>query len=147
MSAPLLRKAIDDCGATAIIEFAFAAPLFLMLIFGIAEYCRLLWTMQALQQVAIDGARCMAIPQSACASAGSYNATNTTSHIRQVGNQWGISIPTAGVSLAANATCGGTTGFSKVTLTATFNSVAPQLVKLAAGGTSLTASACFPNPL
>lgn len=138
---------VGDRTGTAVIEFAMVAPLFLMLLFGIAEYSRLLWTLQALQQVAIEGARCMAIPQSACAAGGSYSAANTTSRIRQIGTQWGLAITSAGVSLSANANCGGSTGFSKVTVTSTFNSVVPQLVRLGAGGTSLTASACFPNPL
>ena len=139
------RSALYHCGGTAAIEFALVAPVFLALLFGIIEYGRYLWTLQALQQVAAEGARCMAIPQSACASGGSYSSSNTTSRIQQIGNQWGVSIPSGGITLSANATCGGTTGFSKVTLTSTFYSAVPQLVQLAAGGTSLTASACFPN--
>ena len=43
------------------------------------------------------------------------------------------------------ATSGGCKGLSQVTLTSTFTSVAPSLVQLAAGGTTLTATACFPN--
>lgn len=145
MSAAQRRKPASDCDGTVVIEFALVAPVFLALVFGIVEYSRYLWMLQALQQVAVDGARCMAIPQTACASGGSYSATNTTSRIQQIGNQWGISIPSGGVTLSANATCGGTTGFSKVTVTSTFNSAVPQLIQLAAGGTSVTASACFPN--
>jgi Flp pilus assembly protein TadG len=137
-AAPRLRR--GHCGRVALV-----APVFLALVFGVIEYSRLLWTEQALQQAAIDGARCMAIRQTACASSGSYNATNTTSHIQQVGSQWGVLISTAGISLSANTACGGTTGFSQVTITTTFTSPVPQLVQLALGGTSLTATACYPN--
>lgn len=134
-----------DCRGAAAVEFALVAPVFLMLVCGAVEYSRLLWTMQALQQVAIDGARCMAIPQSACAASGAYSASNTTSRIQQIGSQWGLSIASSDVTLSANTTCGGTTGFSKVTVTSTFASPVPQLVQLATGGTSLTATACYPN--
>ena len=145
MSSSCLSKLRRACGGATAVEFALVAPVFLALVFGVIEYSRLLWTEQALQQAAIDGARCMAIPQTACASSGSYNATNTTSHIQQVGSQWGVLIPTAGISLSANTACGGTTGFSQVTITTTFTSPVPQLVQLALGGTSLTATACYPN--
>jgi Flp pilus assembly protein TadG len=145
MRAARCRKPVRGCSGNTAMEFALVAPVFLALVFGIVEYSRYLWMLQALQQAAVEGARCMAIPQSACASGGSYNATNTTSRIQQIGNQWGVSIPSGGVTLSANASCGGTTGFSKVTITSTFNSAVPQLVQLAAGGTSLTATACFPN--
>lgn len=117
----------------AAVEFALLAPIFLALLFGVIEYSGVLWTMQALQQAAIDGARCMAIPQSACASGGTYSAASTTSRIQQIGGQWGVSIPSAGITLSANASCGGTAGFSKVTITSTFTSAVPQLVQLVAG--------------
>ena len=37
------------------------------------------------------------------------------------------------------------TGLSRVTITNTFTSAVPQIVQLAAGGTTLTATACYPN--
>jgi Flp pilus assembly protein TadG len=126
------------------------APIFLMLVFGTIEYGRLLWTKQALQQTAIAGARCMAIAQgqiqnSSCASGGSYNTTSTQTYIQNIASGWGLSIPTANITLNNAATCGGTTGFSQVTLTSTFNTPVPAIVLLPAGGTTLTATACYPN--
>jgi Flp pilus assembly protein TadG len=132
-----------DARGTTAIEFALVAPVFLMLIFGAIEYSRLLWTLNALQQVAFDGARCMAIPQSACAVGGSYDSTNTTAHITQTGSQWGLSLQS--VNLSQNVSCGGTTGFSRVQVSTNFVTPVPQIVLLAAAGTTLQATACYPN--
>jgi Flp pilus assembly protein TadG len=121
------------------------APPFMMLVLGAVEYGRLLWTTQALQQVAITGARCMAIPQPACKSGGSYDAATTKSYLQSVGSGWGLSIATGDITLATSASCGGTASYSEVTVTRTFNSVVPNLVLLPIGGKSLSASACFPN--
>jgi hypothetical protein len=52
-----------------LVEFALVAPVFLAPLFGTLEFGRALWTQQALQQTAIAGARCMALPQTNCATA------------------------------------------------------------------------------
>jgi hypothetical protein len=49
-----------------------------------------------------------------------------------------------GITLHNVAICGGTSGFSQVTLTGTVTTAVSQLVQLAAGGTPLTATACYP---
>ncbi|MGA7260668.1 MAG: TadE family protein [Stellaceae bacterium] len=132
-----------DARGTTAIEFALVAPVFLMLIFGAIEYSRLLWTLNALQQVAFDGARCMAIPQSSCAVGGSYNSTSTTTHITQTANQWGLSLQT--INLSQNVSCGGVSGFSQVQVSSNFITPVPQIVLLTAAGTTLQATACYPN--
>ncbi len=124
--------------------------MFLMLVFGAIEFGRVLWTEQALQETALAGARCMAIaqgtrPNGSCTSSGSYSSGNTTTYMQNVASGWGLTVPSAGISLNNAASCGGTSGFSKVTLTKTFTSVAPLLVHLNAGGLTLTAAACYPN--
>jgi Flp pilus assembly protein TadG len=133
----------DRSGASAV-EFALVLMPLLMLAFGVIEYGRLLWTKQALQEAAIAGARCMGILESSCASGGGFSSTGTTSYVQQVASGWGISVPTADVTLNHNATCGGQTGFSQVSLAFTFTSVVPKIVLLV-GGENLTATACFPN--
>jgi Flp pilus assembly protein TadG len=129
------------------VEFALVVPFFLALLFGIIEFGRALWTQQALQQTAIAGVRCMALPQSACASAVSYtyDATKTTTYIQQVANQWGVSLPSANITQNDAANCGGVSGFSEVSLAVTFQSVVPKLLNISSGGLLLTATACFPN--
>ncbi len=138
-------------GATAV-EFAFVAPMFLMLAFGTIEFGRVLWTKQALQETAVAGARCMAIAQTAhasqntgsCASSGTYSASNTKTYIQNVATGWGLSLTVSDILLSPSAS-GGCAGLSQVTLTKTFTSVVPLLVHLSAGGITLTASACYPN--
>ena len=139
----LRRKPGWNARGTTAIEFALVAPVFLMLIFGAIEYSRVLWTLNALQEVAFDGARCMAIPQSACAVGGSYDSTSTTTHVTQTANQWGLSLQS--ISLSQNVTCGGVSGFSQVQVSSNFNTPVPQIVFLAAAGTTLQATACYPN--
>jgi len=130
-----------------LVEFALVAPLFLGMLFGIVEFGRASWTLLALQQTATVGARCMALPQSACASdvTYAYNATKTVTYIKQVANQWGVSLSSADIEQNNAANCGGKSGFSEVSLATTFQSVVPRLVNISGGGIPLSASACFPN--
>lgn len=152
MSRGALPAVVRACGGATAVEFALVLPMFLMLVFGGIEFGRLLWTKEALQEAAIAGARCMAIAQgttqdSPCASGSSYSATSTISYIQTVASGWGVTVPTSGIALypTGSPSAGACTGLSQVTLTSTFNSVAPSLVQLAAGGTTLSATACFPN--
>lgn len=132
-------------GAT-LVEFALVAPVFLALLFGTIEFGRALWTQQALQQTAIAGARCMALPQTNCVTAAyAYSSANTVSYIQGVASQWGISLPSANITQNNAATCGGANGFSQVELTFTFQSVVPYLTSIPTGGIPLSATACFPN--
>jgi Flp pilus assembly protein TadG len=147
----LLRPIEHGCAGTAAIEFAMLAPLFLVLLFGTIEFGRLLWTKQALQEAATAGARCMAIaqgsiPNGSCVSGGSYSSSQTQTYVQQQAGNWGISLPTADITPNNNATCGGTTGFSQVSIASTFSSVVPKLVDLS-GAIALNASACYPNNL
>ena len=129
------------------VEFALVAPVFLALLLGIVEFGRASWVLLGLQQTAIVGARCMALPQSTCASdtTYTYNAVKTTAYIQQVANQWGVSLSSADIAQNNAANCGGENGFSEVSLAINFESVVPRLLNIPGGGIPLTASACFPN--
>ncbi len=141
-----LLSALVRCrGGTTAIEFALVLPAFLGLIFGTVEYGRLLWTREALQEVATAGARCMAVRASNCASGGSYSASNTTSYIQNLAADWDLSLPSANITLAYGTTCAGASGFSSVSVTTTFKSVVPKIMMLPGNGTTLDASACFPD--
>lgn len=135
-------------GAT-LVEFALVAPLFLALLFGTIEFGRVLWTQQALQQTAIAGARCMALPQTDCAAPPTYNysSTMTTTYIQTIANQWGVSLPSESITQnpGSSASNCGPSGFSAVTLTFTFQSVVPYLINILTDGIPLSATACFPN--
>lgn len=131
-------------GASAV-EFGLISLPLLLFIFGTMEYGRMLWTREALQQTAIAGARCMGMVQSACGSAGVYNATMSTSYVQAQAASWSIPLSSSNIALNASTSCGGITGFSQVALTYSFTSVAPSLITALGSGAVLTAQACFPN--
>jgi Flp pilus assembly protein TadG len=134
----------DKRGASAL-EFAIVAPILLLLVMGIIEFGRLMWTREALQQSAFSGARCMGVLSANCASAGSVNTAATDSFIQSVGAGWMISIPSSAIALNPNTVCGSVAGFSQVTLTYTFSTAVPNLIRVLAPGVTLTAQACYPN--
>jgi Flp pilus assembly protein TadG len=154
-----LRTLLTVDEGNAAVEFAFVVPMFLMLVFGVIEFGRVLWTEQALQETAIAGARCMALaqgskPNGSCTSSGSYSSSATTSYVHNVASGWGVTVPnsnncgspgTSGICPSTPATCGGTSGFSQVTLSYTFNSPVATLIKMSSSGIALSTSACYPN--
>ena len=147
MSRGLRRFGGARDGAAAV-EFAAVLGPLLLLIFGVFEYGRLLWTREALQETATAGARCMGLTATACASGGAYNAADTQTYIEGVATNWGVTVTNSDIALSNSATCAGVTspnGFSTVTLTYTFQSVVPNFVTSLSGGTTLTTTACFPN--
>src|SRR5829696_5694980 len=56
-------------GATAV-EMAFLLPVFLLFVFGIIEFARVVWTQTALQFASETAARCAAVSPSACTAPG-----------------------------------------------------------------------------
>jgi Flp pilus assembly protein TadG len=143
-----LRRFGRARGGAAAVEFAAVLGPLLLLIFGVFEFGRLLWTREALQETATAGARCMGLTASTCASGGSFNAASTQTFIEGLATNWGVTLTPAEIALSSNATCAGVTspnGFSTVTLTYTFQSVVPNFVTALSGGTTLTTTACFPN--
>jgi Flp pilus assembly protein TadG len=130
-------------GATAV-EFALVATPFLLLVVGGVEFGRMEWARQGLQQVAIQGARCMGVLQSSCAASGAYSSGNTQTYLQGVGAKFGLTLAPSNMTLNRAASCAGLSGFSSVSLTYTFDSVVPGLVSML-GSKTMTASACFPN--
>jgi Flp pilus assembly protein TadG len=136
------KRSVD--GTTAV-EFALISlPMLLLLLAGM-EYGRLMWTRQALQETAVAGARCMGLVQTECGTAGVYSSSLTTTYVESIAAKWSVPLTASNITLNAAATCGGVTGFSQVSVTYTFVTLAPQLLVALSGGTALSASACFPN--
>jgi Flp pilus assembly protein TadG len=135
-------------GGAAAIEFAAVLGPLLLLIFGVFEFGRLLWTREALQETATAGARCMGMSASSCAASGAYSSSNTDTYIENMASGWGVTLTASDIVLNNNATCAGisaTNGFSSVTINYTFQSVVPTFISSLSGGTALTTTACFPN--
>jgi Flp pilus assembly protein TadG len=143
-----LRRFGGAQGGAAAVEFAAVLGPLMLLIFGVFEFGRLLWVREALQETATAAARCMGMSASSCAASGAYNATNTTTYVKNVANGWGVTLTASNITLNNNATCAGVTasnGFSSVTITYTFDSVVPTFISSLNGGKAMTSTACFPN--
>ncbi len=137
------RFLADERGGTAV-EFSLVMTTLALLLFGVIEFAWYLWTANALQQTAIQTARCMGVLSTSCAPGRAYSATSTTSFATQAAAAYGISLPTADVSLNAATTCAGVANFSQVTLSYSFKTLVPNLVT-GLSSMPLTSQACFPN--
>ncbi len=131
-------------GASAV-EFAIIVSPLLMLVFGVCEYARMLWSQSALQQTAIVGARCIGLLQTSCASGGVLSTTNAISFIQTTAAGWMITLPSSGITITQSTSCGGVSGFSSVQLSYTFVSAVPYLFSFSTSGVNLVSSACFPT--
>jgi Flp pilus assembly protein TadG len=131
-------------GASAV-EFSIVAWPFLLVVIGVLEFGRALWTREALQEAAMAGARCMGVLQSNCATGGSYDPTKTKSYVRSIASGWSVALPVADISSTNGVSCGGVPGFSRVTINYAFQTVAPGVMRALSGGVTLSTSACFPN--
>lgn len=143
MIRSFLRRFAAGRGGAAAVEFAIVAVPFFLLIFGIFEFGRALWDHNALQQTAIAAARCEGISQGSLASTAACNGTTASAYAQQVASAWGMTIPTSGVTVTANTTCGGVSGFSQVSLSYTFTTAVPAMLGML-NSIPLTATACFP---
>lgn len=131
-------------GASAV-EFALVMPVFLLLLFGIIEFCRMLWTSHALHDTAIATARCMGVPQLECEDNGIYSATKAMTFAKSTAAGWYVTLDSASVTLDHEADCYGLAGFSKVKISHRFSTIVPSLLTSFAGGTGLKGEACFTN--
>ncbi len=129
-----LARLLRDVGGASAVEFAMILTPMCLIFFGVLEFGRAMWVREALQEAATAGARCVGIPQSQCASGGTYNSAN-----------WGITLPSADITLNASTTCAGLAGFATVTIAYNFQTVVPKLVPFGTGGITLNSQACFPN--
>ncbi len=123
------RKKCDTRAGTTTLEFALVMPAFLMIIFGIEEFSRCVWTQSALQFAVEAAARCAAVDAATCGN---------TSQVQQYAAS---KMPAPGARAAAftynnAATCG-----SLVSGTLAFTFVV-NLVQ--DGSVTLTAQSCYP---
>lgn len=139
-----LRRFVASQDGGSAVEFSLVVTAFCMVLLAGAEYGWYMWSANALQQTALQTARCMGILQSDCAPGRTYSATSTTTYAQGLAAGYGVSVPQSGVALNTNATCGGAPNLSQVTLTYTYQSSAPILLP-GLSSSPLTASACFPN--
>jgi Flp pilus assembly protein TadG len=122
------RLHASDRGTTAI-ETAIVFPVFILMVLGVFEFGRALWTQSALQYAVQVAARCGAVDVTTCASPSqviSYAVTESQP----------LTVPSADFS-ASTQTCG-----SSVSVSYPFTFVVPQLLPF---DITLSAQACYPT--
>jgi Flp pilus assembly protein TadG len=145
MTASVLKRFTACPSAATAVEFGMVALPLILMIFGIMEFGRAMWTREALQQSAIAGARCIGLVQSGCGTAGVYSASLAQSYTQAQAAAWAVTVPTANITVSESTTCAGIAGFSQVAITYTFKTVVPLLIPSLSAGVPLSAVACFPN--
>jgi hypothetical protein len=117
---------------------------FMALVLAVFEFGRACWTLEALQESAVQGARCIGVHQSGCYASGSYSASGTTSYVQSVTRGWGIAVPVADITPTQSTTCGTVAGFAQIQISYNFSTVAGLLIPSLRNRT-LAVSSCFPN--
>ena len=144
MIVELARRFRRSIAATASIEFAILSVPFFVLTFGVVEFGRACWTLEALQESATQGARCVAVQSSSCYSGGAYSSSTTQTYVQNVASGWGVSVPSADITPTQSTTCGGVSGFAQVQISYTYTTVVgafiPQL-----RSEPMTVTSCFPD--
>jgi Flp pilus assembly protein TadG len=145
MKAGAMRGLARWRRGTTSVEFAICAMAIVLIMVGFTEFGRLVWTFEVLQEAASEGARCMGLRANSCAASGAYSSANTTTYIVGLATSRGVTITSAMVTLTPAAVCGGASGFSQVSISYDFTTVAPELLTSLVSGLTVPASACFPN--
>jgi Flp pilus assembly protein TadG len=123
----LLRRALDERGGAAAVEFAMTVPILLVAMLGIVEFGRVLWAQNALHFAVEEAARCATIDVTTCGN------TNETQSFASTAS--GFTFPTSAFTVTV-ATCG-----NQVTASYAFQ----FLTSFFGTGPTLTAQACFPT--
>ncbi|HWE74048.1 MAG TPA: TadE family protein [Stellaceae bacterium] len=124
----LTRATTRDDGTSAI-EFALCFPVFILMVLGIFEFSRALWTNSLLNYAVQSAARCSAVDSTNCGS-----TTATVSYAVQSSSP--LTIPSADFT-ASTQSCG-----SQVSVAFPFTFVVPQLFPY---NITLSAQACYPK--
>lgn len=124
-----VRKLMQHSGGATAVEFAFTAPLFLMLAFGLIDGGMALWTQSGLENAVEAASRCASVNTTTCSDAtavASYAANNTL----------GANIPASAFTLTKSS-CGNqvAASYDYPFLSSYFH----------AAKVTLTAQSCFPD--
>ena len=142
--SPFKRFRRDTSGATAL-EFALVAGPLLLLIFGVIEFSWVEWSRQSLQELAMHGARCMGVRQTACTTSTRIDPAKTKTYLINEGRTYGLELANGDITLESNVSCDGVAGFSRVSLVYDFKTAVPGVIDALVAELPLRSSACFPN--
>lgn len=118
----------ENRGTTAV-EFAVLAPVFVLMLLGIFEFGRALWTQASLQYATQRAARCAAVNTSTC-----DNASDTASYA--AAQVLGITVPASDFTVSTPS-CG-----HKIAASLPFRFVVSRLFTYSI---TLTAQSCYPT--
>lgn len=121
-------------------EFAFLAPIFMMMIFLILDGGRMLFNKQALNELATAAARCAALKPAGCttkAEVESWAATRGTQRSR-------LALTASMVTATMSTTCNGQASMAQVSISKPNAKSAMGLLPQGMVPATLTATACFP---
>ncbi|WP_183030017.1 TadE family protein [Altericroceibacterium spongiae] len=117
-------------------EFALIAPVFFLMLFGIIEISRMVWTSQTLDEVAYSTARCMSL------ETGCTDASSQRSYARNRAAHYGVGLTDSDIALSENTMCKGYAGANEVSISLAF--VSPVTGFVPGLDTTLNATACYP---
>jgi Flp pilus assembly protein TadG len=134
----LSRRLVADRKAGNAIEFALVVPIFLMIVLGIITFGRIMWTLNALQAVGYQTARCVAIASSECATPSSYAIA--------LAGDYGLGDLTAAeVTVTSGSKCNQTTANQYVEVELSYPPYAILTAFLPSFATNLTSTTCYPT--
>jgi Flp pilus assembly protein TadG len=133
----MTRLLRDRHGVTAT-EFALVAPAFLMFMFLMIDGARMVWTYQALQEIATNSARCAALGATGCKTSTEVQGYAVA---RAAAN--GIRLATGAVTLTSAATCSSIAGMTKVAISSAYQGASTKL--LPSSLTAMNTESCFPT--
>jgi Flp pilus assembly protein TadG len=120
------------------VEFAIVLPALLLLLLGLIDTGRILWTYTTLSRSVAEASRCASINTNTC-------ATVSTVASYAAGQAWGLGLTSSAFTVTVAAACGGT----QVQGTVAFQFFIPWFYVAAPFGASntltLTATACYPT--
>lgn len=130
------RRLFSDTRGASLIEFAIVAPLLILMLIGLIESGRFLWSQQVLKDVAYATVRCMSVSAD-CAT----SQTRLSYAVNRAANE-GLRVSSGNVTITENTACKGLTGANKVSISVPYSSALKGFVPGAP--TTLFAEACFP---
>jgi Flp pilus assembly protein TadG len=110
----------------AAVEFALLMPVFLLMLLGVVEFGRVLWTQSALQNAVEAAARCAAVNTSLCGNASEVQSF-ASSQVFGQSVTFSLSTPSCGTQVLA---------------TLSFSFIVPKLLPY---NITLSAQSCYPS--
>lgn len=137
MTFAWVNRLKSDASGSVAIQYAIALPVLLLLVVGVLDTGRLLWTYTTLQRAAEAAARCGAINATVANKGGTPTACASETDIKNkaVAEAWGLSVPSSAFTVT-DATCG-----KQVSVNYTYNFLIPWMLS---PSTTLKPKACHP---